>query len=230
MTNETVLEVIVSSVADALEAERGGATRLEVVRDLHLGGLTPPIDLVREIKSAVALPLRVMVRENTGFETSGEVEIKRMCDEVVRLEELGVDGVVIGFLKDGVIDVELTNRILNCAPNLNATFHHAFEDAHDKLEALERIKCIPQVDRVLSHGGDVSGRVERLATYDRLSRPGIKILAGGGIDANAIVEIKRGTGIREFHVGRAARSLNRVDGAVESALVRRLVQALEALF
>ena len=39
--SEYLLEVITCSVKDAQEAERGGAGRLEVVRDLH-GGLTPP--------------------------------------------------------------------------------------------------------------------------------------------------------------------------------------------
>ena len=215
MNRVTVLEVIACSVADALEAERGGASRLEVVRDLYVGGLTPPLQLVKEIKSAVEIPLRVMVRESTGFETSGEDEVKRMCDDMGSLSELGVDGVVIGFLKDGMIDVELTSRILSCTPEMRATFHHAFEDARDKFKALEEIRKIPQVDRVLSHG---DGRVETLATYDRVSS--VPILAGGGIDAEAISKVGLATNIREFHVGRAAR----VDGSVNSGLVRMLAE------
>lgn len=211
---EVMLEVIVCSVVDAIEAQRGGASRLEVVRDLQVGGLTPSLELVREIKSSVGLPLRVMVRETSGFETNDEDEIGRLCDDVLRLDHLGVDGVVIGFLKDGMIDVELTNRILRCAPNVKATFHHAFEDAHDKMEALEMIRQIPQIDRVLSHG---DGNAETLASYARVSS--VPILAGGGIDAKAILEIGRSTPIREFHVGRAAR----VDDRVDSALVRKLV-------
>jgi copper homeostasis protein CutC len=34
----TILEVIVCSVADAVEAERGGASRLEVVSEFESGG------------------------------------------------------------------------------------------------------------------------------------------------------------------------------------------------
>ena len=41
-----LLEVIACSVADAVEAEKGGASRLEIVRDLGRGGLTPPLELV----------------------------------------------------------------------------------------------------------------------------------------------------------------------------------------
>ena len=44
-----LLEVIVSSLEDALEAEQGGAGRLEVVRNLELGGLTPSFEIVQRI-------------------------------------------------------------------------------------------------------------------------------------------------------------------------------------
>ena len=64
-----LLEVIVQTVADARAAARGGADRLEVVRAIHDGGLTPDLAVVRQIAAEVSLPLRVMVRENSGFST-----------------------------------------------------------------------------------------------------------------------------------------------------------------
>jgi copper homeostasis protein CutC len=67
-----VLEVIVTSLDDAIEAERGGATRLEVVRDLDRGGLTPSLGLVHDIVAAVRIPIRVMVRESDLLTRGGE--------------------------------------------------------------------------------------------------------------------------------------------------------------
>jgi copper homeostasis protein len=64
-----LLEVIVLSVDDARTATEGGADRLEVVRDIRQGGLTPPLALVRAIQRETHLPLRVMVRENAGYDT-----------------------------------------------------------------------------------------------------------------------------------------------------------------
>ncbi len=75
-----VLEVIVCSAAEAIAAEKGGASRLEVVRELDRGGLTPSVELVQRIKETVDLPLRVMVRESDGYETSGEAEVRRLCE------------------------------------------------------------------------------------------------------------------------------------------------------
>src|SRR6476619_5144274 len=121
-----LLEVIACSVADAIEAEKGGAGRLEIVRDLGRGGLTPLLELIVEIKQAVTLPLRVMLRESGSYETSSANEIDRLCAAVVEFASVGVDGFVLGFLKDGQVDVERTQRVLACAPQVRATFHHAF--------------------------------------------------------------------------------------------------------
>lgn len=223
-----LLEVIACSVADAIEAEKGGANRLEIVRDLRSGGLTPPVKLVEEIKRAVGLPVRVMLRESAGFETSGEAEVNRLCVAAESFAALQVDGFVLGFLREGEVDLELTQRVLGRAPSVRATFHHAFENSRDKLRALTEIKRLPQVDRVLSSGGtdELQLRVQRLGEYEKAAAPELTILAGGGINGDSILEIGRRTQVREFHVGRAARARFEVDGDVQASLVRSLVRRL----
>ena len=222
--------MIACSVADAIEAEKGGAGRLEIVRDLKRGGLTPPFELVHEIKQRVGVPLRVMLRENDGFETRDD-EIERLCVPAERFASLEVDGFVLGFLNHGEVDIERTQRVLAGAPHVRATFHHAFEAATDKLRALSAIKQLPQIDRILSSGGtgDLASRVQRLSEYERAAAPELMILAGGGIGSEAIIKIGRETRIREFHVGRAARAQFDVEGAVQASLVSDLVQKLKEI-
>ena len=226
-----LLEVIACSVTDAIEAEQGGAGRLEIIRDLKRGGLTPSFELVEEIRQAVDLPVRVMLRESDGYETSGEDEIERLCVAARRFASLEVDGFVLGFLRNGEVDTDLTQRVLACAPYTRATFHHAFEDAKDKLRALTAIKQLPQVDRVLSHGGTdaLESRVRRLGEYQRVAAPELMILAGGGIDADAIAKLARATRICEFHVGHAARAEFDVEGAVRASLVHELVEKMQEI-
>jgi copper homeostasis protein len=226
--SNAILEVIACTVADAIQAQKGGASRLEVVRQLDRGGLTPSIELVRAIKQAVDLPLRVMVRESDGFGTTDEMEIERLCDASSAFSTLDIDGLVLGFLDRGAIDLDLTSRVLACAPGLNATFHHAFEDAADQLQAVTQLKSLPQVDRILSSGGsgELEQRRERLAAYEQAAAPEIKIIAGGGIDVNAIEILRHTTAIREFHVGRAARQGFDVAGPVQAELVSALVRAV----
>ena len=62
-----LLEVIVTSVGEACEAEEGGAGRLELVRDLASEGLTPSSSIIEEVLAAVSIPVRVMLRDAHSF-------------------------------------------------------------------------------------------------------------------------------------------------------------------
>ena len=75
----SVLEVIVCSVADAIEAEQGGAKRLEIIRDFARGGMTPDLEFVRQVMNAVSLPVRVMLRESEDYRVTDKREIEQLC-------------------------------------------------------------------------------------------------------------------------------------------------------
>ncbi len=223
------LEVIVCSVADALAAEEGGADRLEVVRALEQSGLTPPIDLVRGIQRAVRLPLRVMVREHDDFRWDRPGELDRLCEAARELDAAGVDGIVVGFARDGAIDPAPLERILRSAPRLRATIHRAFDAAADPLAAVQTLSRYPQVDRILTSGGDGPWRERclRLAAIAALAHPRISVLPGGGVDADAIERIAHTPLLTEAHVGRAARVTADPVAAVSGDAVRALRQAAD---
>lgn len=224
-----LLEVIVLSVADAVAAAEGGADRLEVVRDIRQGGLTPPLALVRGIAAATRLPLRVMLRENDGYRL-GPGEIAPLRDAARAFAELGVDGLVIGFSNDGRIAAGDVRRVLDAAPGVRATFHRAFDTLHDPVAALPEIAKIPGVDRVLTSGGQgtAEARCRTLASFAAAAGPGLGILAGGGVDEAAVSLFARRGCVREVHVGRAAREEGAPEGPVSAARVRRLRALLDA--
>lgn len=225
-----MLEVIACSVADALAAERGGAGRLEVVSNLAAGGLTPPIELVREICEAVRLPVRVMLRESEGYTFKNAAEVERLFDVARQLSGLRIDGLVFGFLRDGEVDEEITARILSCAPHLKATFHHAFEETREPLRTIRLLKRYCQIDRILTYGGsgEWSEKIKRLADYEREARPEMTILAGGGMTAQVIGKICEATRVREFHIGRAARVPQEAEDVVQAERVRELVSVIQS--
>ncbi|MGH9616126.1 MAG: copper homeostasis protein CutC [Acidobacteriaceae bacterium] len=221
-----VLEVIVSSLADAVESERGGADRLEVVRDLDCGGLTPDITLVRAIRRAVSLPLRVMLRENEDDSIRGDDAPLRAA--ALECQQIGVDGVVIGFLRNGNADLERTLEILDAVPRMKATFHHAFDETASPLNAIAHLKRCGRFDRILSSGGpgELLVRATRLELYRRNALQGIRVMAGGGLDEAAICFLRAHTRICEFHAGRAVRSPQDNNGVVQAARVEQLRQLL----
>lgn len=218
-----LLEVIVQSVADARAAAEGGADRLEVVREIRLGGLTPSLPLVRAIAAETALPLRVMLRENGGYET-GAREIAAMRAAAAEIAALRVDGLVTGFARGGEALLEDTAAVLQDVGGVRVTFHRAFDQVSDRLTAIDRLSAIPQIDRILTDGGSgtAAGRCERLRTWGGRAGPAITLIAGGGVDEEAIRWFARHACVREVHVGRAAREGGDQEGPVSAARVRRL--------
>jgi copper homeostasis protein len=221
-----LLEVIACSVKDAIEAERGGAGRLELVRELGRGGLTPSHAFVQEVRETVAIPIRVMLREADGYDVGGVDAGERLAALAARFAALGVDGVVLGFLRSGHIDVAVMETVLAAGGPVRATFHHAFDELPDPIAAVRELGRWPRIDRVLTAGGpgDWKRKAIRLDRFSAVAAPGITVLAGGGIDAEALKALSMSS-VVEAHVGRAARVPPTVDGVVSSQKVAELVEA-----
>jgi copper homeostasis protein len=219
-----LLEVIVQSLADARAAEAGGADRLEVVREIERDGLTPAVDLVRAIASESRLPLRAMVRQNDGFSLTGLGELAELRRAMTAFAELGIDGAVVGFARDGSLDLDALDALLSAAPALQVTLHRAFDRLHDPMAAIAAARTRPQIDRILTAGGpgDWTARCARLREYATAAGPGLIMLAGGGIDESALRLLAGARCVTEAHVGRAARVIASRAAPVSADRVRRL--------
>ena len=223
-----LLEVIVQTVEDARAAEAGGADRLEVVRDINRDGLTPSIGVVRSIQAATRLPLRVMVRESATFSASDATELAVLRRNAAQLAALGVDGLVLGFTRAHDVDLLTTRAVLADLPTVVVTFHRAFDCVADPIAALDALQGIPQIDRVLTSGGDAdwATRCAVLKRYaDRAS--GLTLVVGGGVDEAALALIAATACVPEVHVGRAARHPQHRDAPVSADRVRRLRETLD---
>jgi copper homeostasis protein len=218
-----LLEVIVQTVSDARQATRGGADRLEVVRSIRDGGLTPALSLVRAISQETSLPLRVMVRENAGYAMQPE-ELSRLRAAAAEFHGLGVDGIVIGFAEHGQLVLDAVRRVLDAAPELRVTFHRAFDQLHDPVNAIDELVRVTSIDRILTDGGggDAVSRCRRLTEYRARAGGRLEILAGGGVDEEIFAHLARTGCVREIHVGRIAREGDDPEGAVSADRVRRL--------
>jgi copper homeostasis protein len=223
-----LLEVIVQSAADACAAAEGGADRLEIVRAIGDGGLTPPLSLVRAIAAETRLPLRVMVRENAGYALNrSELPALRQAAQAFAAE--GVDGIVIGFADGGEPALDDMARVLEAAPDVRATFHRAFDALGDPFRTIDRLDAIPQIDQILTSGGDgpPAVRCKRLREYVARAGSRLAIVAGSRVDEETLALFAREGCVRQVHVGRAAREGSVQEGPVSVARVRRLRQVAD---
>ena len=95
------LEVCVASTASALAAMQGGAHRLELCADLVIGGTTPSLALLQQVKAETGLPVRALLRPRFGDFCYDRWELAQMAQSAARLVEAGADGIgdkTTGFL------------------------------------------------------------------------------------------------------------------------------------
>ena len=61
-----LVEACCASVEDVLVAEKAGCDRVELCSAMTLGGLTPSVGMVREIKKHSKIPIMAMNRPRSG--------------------------------------------------------------------------------------------------------------------------------------------------------------------
>lgn len=202
MPSEILIEVCCGSTDDAVEAEKGGAGRVELNSSLFFGGLTPSLGSVIEAKERLNIPVIVMIRPRGGGFCYTSVEMAVMLHDARLAIEHGADGLAFGILtEDGSVDGDRCRQIVELIGDKEAVFHRAFDVTPDPLETLGQLVKLG-FKRVLTSGQAPSvpegaGLIKALIGYagDR-----IEILPGGGIRQHNIRAIVEQTGAKQVHL------------------------------
>ena len=203
MPTRLLLEVAVDSLERATAAERAGAHRLELCAALEAGGLTPGLELIRKVRSAVRIPIHVMVRPRPGDFVYSAEEFAEMRESINEIKGENVQGIVTGvLLPNGSIDRQRTRELVALASPMQVTFHRAFDETKDLAATLEDI-VLTGARRILTSGGgaDAPSGVPVLRSLIQQAGDRIVILPGAGLHADNVVEVARATGALEFHTG-----------------------------
>ncbi|MFE1364717.1 copper homeostasis protein CutC [Streptomyces anulatus] len=229
MSNRAVLEVIALDAEDAVAAQAGGADRLELVTDMAADGLTPSRETFAAIRSAVDIPLRVMLRVADGF-AAGDIDV--LVGKAREMREAGADEFVFGFLDaDGHADLVAVERLVAELDGCPWTFHRAIDRAADRDALRMQLADLPGLDTFLTAGspaGVDAGIPVLLAEAARTGEPGYQaqVLVGGGLHLRHLPRL-RAAGIDAVHIGGAARP-GGWSAPVDAAAVREWREALDA--
>lgn len=206
----SVLEVCVDSTASALAAKRGGADRLELCADLIVGGTTPSLTLVQQVRAETGLPVRALLRPRFGDFCYDSYELAQMEQLAAELVEAGADGIVTGVLTpEGALDAGAMQPIYAAARKaaekagrpVACTLHRAFDVCVDPFAALETARSMG-LCTILTSGQAASAPQGAALLRQLTERAGkdVEILAGAGVSAQNIPVLAAQTGVRAFHL------------------------------
>ena len=204
------LEVCVDSTASALAAKRGGADRLELCADLVIGGTTPSLALLRQVKAETGLPVRALLRPRFGDFCYDRYELAQMEQSAAELVEAGADGIVTGVLTpDGVLDVDALRPIYAAARRaataagrpVACTLHRACDVCRDPFAALAAAKELG-LATILTSGQAASAPqgAELLRQLVEAAGSDVEILVGAGVSAGNLPALAAQTDARAFHL------------------------------
>lgn len=197
------IEACVNGHQSAIEAEKGGARRVELCAALPEGGTTPSYgEIVMTVKS-IGIPVNVIIRSRAGDFNYNSSEVDVMVEDIRICTKAGAHGIVIGALTpDGEVDMEACRRMIEAAEGkMSVTFHRAFDMAADPFRAAEQIIALG-CNRILTSGQANSAYEGRELIGELVKRYGDRIIfmPGCGVKASNILEIEKVTGAVEFHM------------------------------
>lgn len=196
-----LLEVCSGSLQSAINAQAGGAQRIELCCNLEQGGLTPSPATIQLAREKLTIDIFVLIRPRIGDFNYSELEIEQMEMDIAFCEKVGIDGVVFGALDDvNRIDLGKNSQLITAASGMQTTFHRAFDCLEDPIRGLVDVINLG-FDRILTsglattaiEGQDVLKRLIEQAHND------IIILPGSGLKSENIADFINYTGAKEVH-------------------------------
>lgn len=203
MDNNITFEICCGSLQSAINAQKGGAGRVELCSALSLGGITPSYATIERARKLLDIPINVLIRPRDGDFLYNSDEISVMIGDILSCAKLGVNGVVLGALDPfGNVDMDSCRALVATAKNcgLSVTFHRAIDRSCDIFKALEDAISLG-VERILTSGGSVSAYdgMEVISQMNRIADGRVIIMPGAGINPGNIKEIVATTGVSEVH-------------------------------
>lgn len=222
------VEVIAWTLDDALEIQKSGADRIELVADLSRGGLSPNIDLVKQVIELTSIPTRVMVRCTDESFVYSKEQMNEHLEFISEVRKAGAEGIVFGSLtEEGRINFEQLQEVILVKGNMKLTFHRAFDEIDESiiLEEYEKLTKF-DVDTILTSGTKGSAWEGKELIKKLISKKKINILPGKSIDINNAKKIIDYTGANFVHVGYAVRTDDTESGQIDYNKVVELINSI----
>jgi copper homeostasis protein len=222
----------VSSLEAIALAKELKVDRVEVCQNLESGGLTPSVSLVESAIDS-GLKTHVLIRPRVGGFIYSESELELILREISFFNKMGVHGVVIGaLLPDHMINQSFIKLVRKEFPELDITFHKAFDDTTDWKSSID-VLVDAGINRILSSGWEthVIKGMSTLKLMFEYAQGRIEILPGGGLNENNIDFFVKNIQPEWIHFSGCRKVLDRTSSYFESPIFQldkeRIIKMIE---
>ena len=205
-----VLECCVEGFEHVAKVLAAGANRIELCDNLAVGGTTPSLGVMTQaarLTHEAGGRVMAMIRPRGGDYAYDAAEVEAMAIDIRAAAQAGVDGIVLGCVRDGRLDEPVLERLLPVGQELGleVTFHMAFDEL-DESEQLAAIDWLSGhgVARILTHGSadlsvPIAENLDRIARYARHAAGRLVIMPGGGVTRDNVHSVCEAIGMDEAH-------------------------------
>ena len=196
-----ILEICTPTIQSAINAQLGGAQRVELCANLREGGTTPSAATILACKKHLKIPTFVLIRERGGDFCYSDLEVEVMLNDIIFCRENAVEGIVIGAMTaDKKIHEAHTKAMIAAAGDMQITFHRAFDRTENPYKALEILKKM-SIHRILT-SGQAESAVAGISVLKKLIEQAdnqLIIMPGAGVLPENMKQIVSETACKEIH-------------------------------
>ena len=195
------IEIACFNLESALLAQKAGADRVELCANISVGGTTPSIEIIQQVRKNLTIDLYVMIRPRGGNFVYSEAELNQMKSDIDNIKKLGVNGFVFGILnEDKTINIEQNKALVELAKPFPCSFHRAFDAVSNYEQALEDV--ISCGFSTLLTSGTFSNVMEGNEVLKKLveqAKNRLEIMPGGGLRSTNISELNQIVNANWYH-------------------------------
>lgn len=186
-----IIESCVTTLFEALMAQKNGAHRIELCENIEADGTTPSKALILSCVNELEIPIKVLVRPRAGNFVYNTQEIHQTLKEIETAFSLGIDEVVIGMLsQDSDFDYKSLEIILKEFEGNRISIHKAIDSTNDIITTTKDLASLQVITSILTSGGKSTAK-EGSATIKEMIKNAelIEITAAGKITKDNLPEI-----------------------------------------
>lgn len=226
MSRDITIEVCAFNLESCINAEKGGAGRIELCGNPTEGGTTPAPGVLIQARKLVNIQLYPIIRPRGGYYFYSADEIESIHQDILFCKSIGCDGISIGAQKiDGSLDLDLCKRFVAWAYPMKASLNKAFDLSPNLPQSLEDA-IDAGFERVLTSGGKKTAidALDILSALMKQAADRISIMPGCGLRSYNVAAIAAATQAKEYH------SAARIDIANPLSYQNPLVHDLGTVF